>query len=521
MTQAQSVAIESSQINSSGVLLTTGGGTGLSTVGTNGQVLTSNGTTLSWVTPTTTSPGGSTGQVQYNTGSAFGGSANLYWDNTNSRLGIGTASPDAPLTLKNPNVSGNQTVLDIVGATSSTTLFGVQANQTTDVISLGSLYAGQLAFVTNSTERMRITSSGNLGLGVTPSTSSQVTFEIGAVGNVITTNGTNDIQFTAGGYYNGGWKYAVTSSPVSSYYQDSGTHVWRYSASGTAGNAITWSEAMRITSTGNVGIGTTTPNTKLVPLSSTGVPLSSYTNTSAVFQGAYGVGNGGAIGFDCASNSTNYPTGIGYVVTNNAGYTLGDMVFGTRSVTTDTAPTERMRIDSSGNVKLSTASTSILNSSGRPMLNQTGGVLQVVNAVLTSSVSTSSTSMIDTGLSATITPSSTSSKILVLVTLNQMSCDNASLSMFAVTRNGSTFVYNSSGGNATSYQAFASGGGQSQNRQLTAGTLTYLDSPASTSAQTYKVRIANNGGGTAYLNQWALNSDAGGVSTITLMEIAQ
>ena len=52
MTQAQNVAIESSQINSSGVLLTTGGGTGLSTVGTNGQVLTSNGTTLSWVTPT-------------------------------------------------------------------------------------------------------------------------------------------------------------------------------------------------------------------------------------------------------------------------------------------------------------------------------------------------------------------------------------------------------------------------------------------------------------------------------------
>ena len=107
---------------------------------------------------------------------------------------------------------------------------------------------------------------------------------------------------------------------------------------------------------GNVGIGTTTPNTKLVPLSSTGVPLSSYTNTSAVFQGAYGVGNGGAIGFDCASNSTNYPTGIGYVVTNNAGYTLGDMVFGTRSVTTDTAPTERMRISSTGSVGIGVSS---------------------------------------------------------------------------------------------------------------------------------------------------------------------
>ena len=83
MTQAQSVAIESSQINSSGVLLTTGGGTGLSTVGTNGQVLTSNGTTLSWVTPTTTSPGGSAGYVQYNNGTTFAGSANFtYSSNT-------------------------------------------------------------------------------------------------------------------------------------------------------------------------------------------------------------------------------------------------------------------------------------------------------------------------------------------------------------------------------------------------------------------------------------------------------
>jgi hypothetical protein len=52
MTQAQNIAELSSDVNSSGVLQPAGGGTGLATVGTNGQVLTSNGTTLSFQTPT-------------------------------------------------------------------------------------------------------------------------------------------------------------------------------------------------------------------------------------------------------------------------------------------------------------------------------------------------------------------------------------------------------------------------------------------------------------------------------------
>lgn len=58
--------------DSSGVLGVANGGTGLTSVGTNGQVIQSNGSTLSWATPATTSPAGSTGQLQYNNGGAFG-----------------------------------------------------------------------------------------------------------------------------------------------------------------------------------------------------------------------------------------------------------------------------------------------------------------------------------------------------------------------------------------------------------------------------------------------------------------
>jgi hypothetical protein len=80
-----------------GTLPVANGGTGLTTLGTAGQVLTVNGgaTALQYSTPATTSPGGSTTQVQYNNAGAFGGSANFVFDGTN--VGIGTSSPGVKL----------------------------------------------------------------------------------------------------------------------------------------------------------------------------------------------------------------------------------------------------------------------------------------------------------------------------------------------------------------------------------------------------------------------------------------
>ena len=259
MTQAQNVAIESSQINSSGVLLTTGGGTGLSTVGTNGQVLTSNGTTLSWVTPTTTSPGGSTTQVQYNSSGSFAGSANLTWDNTNAYLGIGTTSPSTQLHIAN---SGYPTIR-LQGGTSTGGIIqfkgsdGVENANITSYSTASGSQSNCLFFGTNTStnsgvvERMRIDYTGKVGIGTSsPSSLLTINNTAGGTGLAITGSGTGTQYITAtntGGNLTQGLDNSVGGLTGNAY----GTFIGSYA--NTAMAIVTNSLVrMNITSTGYV-----------------------------------------------------------------------------------------------------------------------------------------------------------------------------------------------------------------------------------------------------------------------------
>jgi hypothetical protein len=128
----------------------------------------------------------------------------------------------------------------------------------------GGSFTGALTFYSRESggtmpERMRIDSSGNVGIGTSsiPAWSGRA-LQI-ASRTSLAAVGTTDVQVTNNGFWTGSqWSYIATAA-ASNYYQDAGSvpHAWRYAASGTAGNAISWSEAMRITSTGDLLVGTT------------------------------------------------------------------------------------------------------------------------------------------------------------------------------------------------------------------------------------------------------------------------
>ena len=109
--------------------------------------------------------------------------------------------------------------------------------------------------------------AGNLGLGVTPSNSyaGSVSFEIGANGILWSEQGSsiyNSMSIGSNFYYNsaGSLLYKNTGVASSRYIQYQGSHFWYSAPSGTAGNAISFTEAMTLNASGNLLVGTTTDN---------------------------------------------------------------------------------------------------------------------------------------------------------------------------------------------------------------------------------------------------------------------
>jgi hypothetical protein len=152
-----------------------------------------------------------------------------------------------------------------------------------------------------------------------------------------------------------------------------------------------------------------------------------------------------------------------------------------------------------------------------------GKVLQVVSTVKTAAQDTTSTSPVDvTDLTVNITPSSASNKVLVLVNINNIGNSAAQSTFFRILRGATVITSNSSGGAADTKDAFGSGGGggmTNEDRKIGSASITFLDTPSSTSALTYKVTMEVDGG-TGTINRWQLNNDVASVSTLTLMEIA-
>jgi len=135
-----------------------------------------------------------------------------------------------------------------------------------------------------------------------------------------------------------------------------------------------------------------------------------------------------------------------------------------------------------------------------------GTVLQVVNATLATAGSTTSTSFVDTGLTATITPKKASSKILVTAHLSGIFNQTQGQFLLAQLLRDATAIGEIAGATGYSQSGGQSGGG--------AASISYLDSPSTTSATTYKLQARVSGGASF----WSNNNS---ISSITLMEVAQ
>ena len=136
----------------------------------------------------------------------------------------------------------------------------------------------------------------------------------------------------------------------------------------------------------------------------------------------------------------------------------------------------------------------------------TGSVLQVVsNVIANNQVNTNSQSFVDAALNCAITPSSTSSKILVMVNTQQKTSSSGDYGEFGLKR-GSTDL---EGGKLM---------GAQQNDDWETLSFQYLDSPSTTSATTYTLRFRSYAGSNYVYVGW--QGGNGGVQSMILTEIA-
>ena len=184
--------------------------------------------------------------------------------------------------------------------------------------------------------RQIIDSSGNLGLGVTPSAwfSSYKAFQVNTNGSL--TSNTDFFAVSNNAFVNAAGNDIYLTTGFAGRYRhvaSNGAHQWYTAPSGTAGNAITFTQAMTLDASGQLGIGTTSPGYKLdVVLSQDGATRARINNQSS--------------GTAASSGLLLDAYGGGWTIDTPASTTFANplrFIFNT---------TERMRLDSSGNLGL-------------------------------------------------------------------------------------------------------------------------------------------------------------------------
>jgi hypothetical protein len=178
----------------------------------------------------------------------------------------------------------------------------------------------------------------NLGVGVTPSAWGSgyraVMVNPSSAGPLALASAGDEGIISVNAYNNAGWKYVSTGIASTYYMQTGGTHRWYNAPSGTAGNAITFTQAMTLDASGNLGIGTTSPGGRL-QLNSGAVDCSFRLRTTAS-------GDGSGDGVDITLSTGN----ILYITNRENGATVFE-----------NNGSERARIFSGGGISVFSATT--------------------------------------------------------------------------------------------------------------------------------------------------------------------
>jgi hypothetical protein len=191
---------------------------------------------------------------------------------TSTGLGIGTSSPAQKLDVVGTGKFTAQQSLILNGATGTFSTWQYNGTALGDigtgnqVISGGSTgdfaltsRSGNLVFGTGTVERMRLDSSGNLGLGVTPSAwgSGFKAFQIGARGSAYS-GSDSSMRLAYNAYYDGTGYKRIAASSASQWIADTdGSFAWFQAGSSTAGSTVTFTQAMTLDASGNLLVGTT------------------------------------------------------------------------------------------------------------------------------------------------------------------------------------------------------------------------------------------------------------------------
>ncbi len=198
-------------------------------------------------------------------------------DTTNDRVGIGTASPSGILHAANLGTAGttadnfngyfssanrNANLYLLAKNTEGSNFYFGDGDSNTVGGIIYDHASNYMRFDANGSERMRIDSSGNVGVGVTPSAwvAGAKALQFGAYG-ALAQSSSGNIELSFNSYNSGAGAYKYLQTDTASLYRASSVHSWFIAPSGTAGNVITYTQAMTLDASGVLLVGTTTaPN---------------------------------------------------------------------------------------------------------------------------------------------------------------------------------------------------------------------------------------------------------------------